>query len=230
MAVSGPGALHWARLLWEVCFWWSSLHPRSPVPLVSPLLRSFVCSPVWLPNGPGSKISPTPTPLPRECSWVLYSGSTGWFLSSSSAHLLKRLVRPSALWISRAGVIHQSERRGYIAASLWFLGFEVRTLPSTPKRLFIWGTWRSSKYLSNILWRNPQNSSLVISILSTLSYPWCQGGTFQVLELVLRYFLWKFKFFFFFSIYLLAVLRGTWDLSSLTRDQTHAPCIGNAES
>ena len=27
----------------------------------------------------------------------------------------------------------------------------------------------------------------------------------------------------------LAVPRGIWDLSSLTRDQTHAPCIGSTE-
>ena len=35
----------------------------------------------------------------------------------------------------------------------------------------------------------------------------------------------KFFFFFFWSL-----LTGMWDLSSLTRDQTSAPCIGNTES
>ena len=37
---------------------------------------------------------------------------------------------------------------------------------------------------------------------------------------------------FFFSLFkkFLAVLRGMWDLSSPTRDGTHAPCSGSAES
>ena len=34
----------------------------------------------------------------------------------------------------------------------------------------------------------------------------------------------------FFLNYFLAVLHGKWDLSSLTRDQTRALCIGSAES
>ena len=34
----------------------------------------------------------------------------------------------------------------------------------------------------------------------------------------------------FFYYYFLAVLRSMWDLTSPTRDRTHSPCIGNAES
>ena len=36
--------------------------------------------------------------------------------------------------------------------------------------------------------------------------------------------------FFFFLILFLAALQDLWDISSLTRDQTHAPCIGSLES
>ena len=32
------------------------------------------------------------------------------------------------------------------------------------------------------------------------------------------------------KIFFLAVLHGTWDLISLTRDGTHAPCIGSTKS
>ena len=35
---------------------------------------------------------------------------------------------------------------------------------------------------------------------------------------------------FYLLLLLFAVLHGMWDLSSLTRDQTQAPCIGNTES
>ena len=36
--------------------------------------------------------------------------------------------------------------------------------------------------------------------------------------------------FFFFNIYLFLFFGHMWDLSSLTRDQTHAPCSGSTES
>ena len=38
------------------------------------------------------------------------------------------------------------------------------------------------------------------------------------------------SFFLFFFFYILAVLHSTWDLSSLTRDQTHILCIGSEGS
>jgi len=38
---------------------------------------------------------------------------------------------------------------------------------------------------------------------------------------------WKVPFNF--SFFFFAALHNTWDLSSLTRDQTHAPCIGSAD-
>ena len=34
----------------------------------------------------------------------------------------------------------------------------------------------------------------------------------------------------FFLFYVLATLRSMWDLSSLTRNRTYAPCIGSTES
>ena len=37
-------------------------------------------------------------------------------------------------------------------------------------------------------------------------------------------------FFFFFLFFFLATPHGMWDLSSLTRDQTCAPCSGSTES
>ena len=38
-----------------------------------------------------------------------------------------------------------------------------------------------------------------------------------------------FRYIFFFFFFL-AAPHGMWDLSSLTRDRTHAPCSGSAES
>ena len=38
----------------------------------------------------------------------------------------------------------------------------------------------------------------------------------------------SFKIYYYY--YYLAALHGMWDLSSPTRDQTQAPCIGSAES
>ena len=40
----------------------------------------------------------------------------------------------------------------------------------------------------------------------------------------------SFLFFFLILKKFLATPRGMWDLSSLTRDRNHAPCIGSTES
>ena len=61
LAISQPGPCTRCCVRWEMCFWRSSLL----LSLWLPLLRSFICSPLWLPSGSESEIWPIPSPPPK---------------------------------------------------------------------------------------------------------------------------------------------------------------------
>ena len=84
-----------------------------------------------------------------------------------------------------------------------------------------WPTWVSTKVPG--CWRLPPSCHLVSNSFFFLRFVfWC--GPFLKSSLNLLQYCFHFTFLFFFLFFF--GLWGMWDLSSLTRNRTHTPCIG----
>ena len=155
LKLSLPGAfplLPWRHCPWlspdltscnkQVYFSWPLTPSLSPVSLGSRLwgLVSVLFSSC---HWSGWKISRTPTLLPKDHSWVLYSGRTGWFLPSSNAYLPKQLVSSLAFLIPGQESFTLSCQSN-LAVSLRGLfgtcplGLEVRVRYPSPQPLSSW--------------------------------------------------------------------------------------------